>query len=162
MAQHLPTVTNRFYIPAIVDQVYADLDQCRQMRAGPVILLMSIFIAVTYSWVVDDRMNNLFPTSEEAHGQAIHWMRAVDAVSSALGSSQTASLETVQGLVITSFVAANIDKSQRSRLLLCLSATLARELGLHRIDHPSQATVANTAQAEMGRRLWWSICMLDW
>ncbi|KAL9109984.1 MAG: hypothetical protein Q9227_005507 [Pyrenula ochraceoflavens] len=43
-----------------------------------------------------------------------------------------------------------------------MALLIARELGLHRIDHPSNRDMSNTAQAEMGRRAWWYICASEW
>ncbi len=73
------------------------------------------------------------------------------------------SIEGIQGIIIASFVLANFEGfSRRARSLCSMAILLARELGLHCLDHPSNANSANSAQAEMGRRVWWYLAASDW
>ena len=72
-------------------------------------------------------------------------------------------LETVQGIILLSFVLSNTEGvSLRYRSLLSTGLLLSRELGLHRIDHESNAATANTIRAEIGRRVWWYLVATDW
>lgn len=72
-------------------------------------------------------------------------------------------LETIQGIIILAFAVSNTEGvSLRYRSLISTGLLLSRELGLHRIDHESNAATANTIRAEMGRRVWWYLVSTDW
>jgi hypothetical protein len=65
------------------------------------------------------------------------------------------SIEGIQGIIIAMFVLIHVDCfAPRCRHLISTGLLLGRELGLHCIDHPSNAALAHTIQAEMGRRVW--------
>ncbi|CAH0044340.1 unnamed protein product [Clonostachys solani] len=72
------------------------------------------------------------------------------------------SIEGVQGMILVGFMVAHIDGLHRYRVLFANALVLARDLGLHRIDHPHNSGKANTSQAEIERRVWWYLCASDW
>lgn len=162
VAFHFPYVIHTPSLPSMLEQVYADLNQKRPIKSGQIILLLSIFAAATYSWVESDCSSGLFTTSTEANDQVSLWTKAGEDVLDVASRSPNVSIEGVQGAIITAFLAAHIDGLHRYRLLFGASVVLARNLGLHRIDHPSNSRMANTAQAEIGRRVWWWLCAYDW
>lgn len=162
VVRHLPYVTHTPSLPSVLEQVYADLNQQRQIQSGQIILLLSIFAAATYSWVQSDCAYGLFSTSAEANDQAALWIKAAEDVLDFACRSPKVSIEGVQGAIIIGFVAAHLGGLHGCRVLFATGVVLARDLGLHRIDHPSNAGMANTAQAEIGRRVWWYLCASDW
>ncbi|GAD96578.1 hypothetical protein NECHADRAFT_47622 [Paecilomyces variotii No. 5] len=137
-----------------------DIDQIP--LSGQVILLLSIFAASTYFWVQNDCAYGLFSTPAVANEQASLWIKAAEDVLDIACRSPKVSMEGVQGAIIIGFVAAHLDGLHRYQMLFAMAVVLARDLGLHRIDHPSNSKMANTAQAEIGRRVWWHLCTSDW
>ncbi|KAF2672032.1 hypothetical protein BT63DRAFT_452530 [Microthyrium microscopicum] len=154
---HIPSLARIF------DDVYAGLGSQGHVKSGYVILLLGIFTSATHCWTREDCVMGLFSTSAQANEQSKIWAQASQDVIDVAHREASISIEGVQGTIIFFFALANIEGFTRhSRALLSLVIMLARDLGLHRIDHPSNADRANTAEAEMGRRLWWYICTSDW
>lgn len=162
IAHHLPHVTHTTSLPSLLDQVYADLSEQRQVQSGRIVLLLSLFAAATHSWVQYDCAYGLYSTSSEANEQTSLWIATAEDVLDIACRSPKVSIEGVQGSILTGFVAAHVDGLHRYRMLFGMSIVLARDLALHRIDHPSNTVMANTAEAEIGRRIWWYLCSSDW
>jgi hypothetical protein len=73
------------------------------------------------------------------------------------------SVEGIQGVTIAAFVVLSISGfSRRCKSLFNMALLLARDAGLHVLDHPSNASSANLARTEIARRLWWHIVSSDW
>jgi hypothetical protein len=73
------------------------------------------------------------------------------------------SMEGIQGVSIAAFVVLNISGfSRRCKALFNMALLLARDAGVHVLDHPSNADSANLARTEIGRRLWWYLVASDW
>lgn len=160
---HFPYVTHVPSLPYILEELYTDLNGQRQVKSGHVILLLSIFAGATHSWLHSDCEHSLFSTSAEANEQTPLWIKATEDVLDIAHRSTSVTMEGVQGILIASFVLVNLEGiSRRCRSLYSMAYLQARELGLHRIDHPSNAHMANTVQAEIGRRVWWYLCASDW
>ncbi|KAF2494682.1 hypothetical protein BU16DRAFT_487866 [Lophium mytilinum] len=150
-------------LPSILDELYACLNQQGQVKAGPMILLLSIMASSTHSWVRRDCERGVFSTSAEANKQSPSWIKATEDVIDIAHRSTRVSIEGIQGIIIASFVMGNIEGfSRKCRAMYSMALLLARELGLHCIDHPSMASAAKSANAEMGRRVWWYLAASDW
>jgi hypothetical protein len=162
VAHHLPYITHVPSIPLVLQQVYSDMTLQRQIQSGPIILLLSIFAVATYSWVDSDCIHGLFATSAEANSQAPLWIKAAEEILDIANRSSKVSIEKVQGIILVGFVVAHLEGLHRHRALFATSMVLARDLGLHRIDHPSNTDLVQTTQAEIGRRIWWHLCASDW
>lgn len=159
----LPFVTHVPSIPSILDDTYKSLTQYHQVKPGNVILLLSIFATATHTWVENDCRHGLFSTPAEANKQALLWVKALEYVLDVAHRSTRMSIEAVQGTIIVLFVLASLEGiTHRCRSLKSMALFLARDLGLHRIDHPSNTNMVKTAQAEIGRRVWWYIAASDW
>jgi hypothetical protein len=154
---HIPT------LPSILQEVYIGLNQQRHVKPGHIILLLGVLASATHCWVESDCNRGLFSTALEANNQALHWVKATENVLEVAHRTTKVSIEGIQGIIIVSFVLANIEGfSRRCRSLYSMTLFLARDIGLHRIDHPAEADAANTAEAEIGRRVWWYLCATDW
>lgn len=143
---------------SVLDEVYTCLNQQGLVKPGKIILLLGIFASCTHSWVQSDceERGCLFATPIDANLQAPLWVKSLEDVLDIAHRTTKVSLEGVQGIIITFFVMVNFEGfSRRCRALYNSALLLARELGLHCLDHPANAAVANTAQTEMGRRAWW-------
>ena len=147
----------------VLDDVYACLNQQGQVKSGPMILLLALFASCTNSWVQQDCERGLFSTSIEANSQSSLWVRATENVLDIAHRTGSVSIEGIQGIIIASFVVGNMEGiSRRCRSMYNMALLVARELGLHYLDHPSKAHLANSAQAEIGRRVWWYLVASDW
>ena len=154
---HVPTLRDT------LESLYIHLNDEGQVPPGHVILLLSIMASATYFWTDHDSEGGILATTKEADRQATLWTKATQDLVDACHRSTCLSLEAVQGIVITLFVIGNAEGcSYRYRFLVNLALLMCRELGLHRIDHPSSAGKFNRIQAEVGRRIWWYLVATDW
>ena len=127
------------------------------------ILLLSIFASCTHSWVQQDCERGLFSTSVDANSQSPLWLKATEDVLDIAHRTACVSIEGIQGLIIASFVLKNLEGvSRRCKSMYNMALLLARELGLNCLDHPANAHLANSAQSEIGRRVWWYLVATDW
>ena len=127
------------------------------------ILLLALFASCTNSWVQQDCERGLFSTSIEANSQSSLWVKATENVLDIAHRTGCVSIEGIQGIIIASFVVGNLEGiSRRCRSMFNMALLLARELGLHNLDHPSNAHSACSAQTEIGRRVWWYLVASDW
>lgn len=81
--------------------------------------------------------------------------------------SAQVSLEAVQAGILLTFHFCHLEGfTSRTRLLHSSALTMARDLGLHRIDVPSRtkmhATQSESIEKEVGRRVWWHLAGTDW
>lgn len=153
-------------LPAAIDDVYRQIEGQGPVRPGSLVLLLSIFANATHVWAPrddGDSEGSLFLSSAQANAQTPLWIKATYAVLNAAQNDAALALETIQGIIILSFVICNLEGvSLRYRSLISTALLLGRELGLHRLDHEARAAAANTLQVEMGRRVWWYLVATDW
>lgn len=150
-------------LPSILNEAYDCLKQQGKIKPGHIILLLGIFASCTSSWVQCDSHRGLFSTRAEAHQQSLLWLKATEDVVDISHRITRISIEGVQGISIATFVLLNMEGfSRRCRSLFNMTFLLARELGLHVLDHPSNAKIAHLAQTEIGRRVWWYLLASDW
>jgi len=160
---HIHHVVHTPSLAGILDEVYACVNQHGQVKCGSTILLLAIIASSTHSWAQSDSGRGLFSTSAEANIQSPLWIKAVEDVLDISHRTTSVSLEGVQGIIIAFFVLADLEGfSRRCKSLFNMALLLARELELHFLDHPSSIKLANSAQAEMGRRVWWYLVSSDW
>lgn len=160
---HIHHVVHTPSLPTILNDVYECLTQQGQMKPGNIILILGIFASATHSWVQEDCQRGLFSNSAQANSQPPLWLKAIEDVLDISHRTTRVSMEGIQGICVATFVILHIEGfSQRPKSLLNTCFLLARELGLHVIDHPSNSKSANSAEAEMGRRVWWYLVATDW
>jgi hypothetical protein len=126
-------------------------------------LLLGIFAISTHAWVKCDNVRGLFRTWQEANSQALLWVKAVEDVLDIFHRTSLVSIEGIQGISIAFFAVLNVEGfTRRCKSLFNMAFLLARELGLHFLDQPSDGKLANSAQTEIGRRVWWYLVAADW
>lgn len=155
------------YRPAVVPmfaRIYCSLTNQKPLKSGEVILLLSILASGCHSWSDQDcSARGLFSSSAEAAKQAMYWIEATEDLIDFAHRTTQVSVEGIQGIIVSMFVLIHVECfAPRARNLISTGLLLARELGLHCIDHPSNAAQAHTVQAEMGRRVWWYLVACDW
>ncbi|KAF4960422.1 hypothetical protein FSARC_10482 [Fusarium sarcochroum] len=141
-----------------------------QISAGPVVLLLAIFAFVARTWQHDDAgLAKLFPIYARAQAQANSWTVAAFNILEQCHRNSEVSLELVQGLSILNLATFYFDGlTSHGSTTLAQSIAMCRQLGLHRIDHPSDKACPQDnsglhgVSAEVGRRVWWRLVTLDW
>lgn len=162
--EHIHHIILTQSLPVILERTYSSLTHQGQVKSGDMILLLSIFGAAMHSWTVEDcRVRGLFLDCAEPHKRSALWVKATEDLLDIAHRTTRISLEGIQGIVITTFVSASYKGfSRRCWFLMNNALALAREIGLHCIDHPTNSDSANTAEAEVGRRVWWYLVASDW
>ena len=159
---HIHHVVHTPSLVSMLDEVYACLNQQSYVKPGNVILLLSIFASCTHYWIQQDCECGLFSTCSDANSQSPLWLQAIEDVLDVAHRTAYISIEGIQGIIIATYVLLNVDGfSRRCRSLYSIALLLARELKLHCLDHPSNDS-ANSAQAEIGRRVWWYLVATEW
>jgi hypothetical protein len=138
------------------------------MLPGQVALLMSMFGSASYAWTFHDMDESMYPNVESAHSQSTMWVRACLDLLDHCRRSSIRSFEALQAIVIAFFMLVNLEgMTLRYTSMVSQAICMAREIGLHRLDHPNYATSdhaprVGTITEEIGRRIWWYLCATDW
>jgi hypothetical protein len=153
-------------LPATIDDLYRKIENQEPIEPGHLVLLLGIIANTVEVWSWHDEVEgdgSIFQSAIEANAQTPLWIKsAMDVIKSGENGPPLA-LETIQGIIILAFAVSNTEGvSLRYRSLISTGLLLSRELGLHRIDHESNAATANTIRAEEGRRVWWYLVATDW
>ncbi|KAJ4243862.1 hypothetical protein NW762_014743 [Fusarium torreyae] len=141
-----------------------------QISAGPVVLLLAIFAFVARTWTHDDGdLVQLFPSYALAQTQANSWTVAAFDILEQCHRNSEVSLELAQGLSFLNLATFYFDGlTSHGSTTLAQTIAMCRQLGLHRIDHPSDKAHPQDnsglygVKAEIGRRIWWRLVTLDW
>jgi Fungal specific transcription factor domain len=159
---HTPTVR------ALLDDIYDKLAQDQPVAPGQVALLMSIFGSSSYAWTLHDMDPAMFIKLDDAHYQSTMWVRSCLDLLDHCRRCSIRSFEALQATVITFFMLVNLEgMTMRYASMVGQAISMAREIGLHRLDHPNfatseQAPKPGTIAEEIGRRIWWYLCATDW
>lgn len=161
---HTPTVR------AMLDEIYNKLEKDEPVDPPKIALLLSIFASTTYSWTFLDSAAHpgLFENVEDGNAQSPLWMKGCLDLVDRAGRCVTRSVEDIQAMIIAFFMLVNFEGiTLRYTGLVNQAISMARDLGLHRLDHPYPT--ANTAgpkpdtiSEEIGRRVWWYLSATDW
>jgi hypothetical protein len=153
-------------LPAIIDAVYRQLDNHEPVNPGHLVLFLSIVASAIHVWVprVDlETEHSLYLSSAQANAQTPLWIEATYTVIHATQNSSVPTLDMIQGIIILSFIVANLEGvSMRYRSLISTALLLSREMNLHRLDQDSDADAVDTVRSEMSRRVWWYLVATDW
>lgn len=165
---YLHHVVHRPSVRALVNELYDDLHQNQPIKTGQVSLLLAILASTTSFWSVRDMDDSPFSSVEQANEQSMSWAEAAFETLDYSRHTDCESIEDVQAMLILLFVVCNrVGIRAQARHLLFTAISVARELCLHRIDHPHNSEFANalppdSVRAEMGRRIWWYLVSTDW
>ncbi|EFQ99852.1 hypothetical protein MGYG_02864 [Nannizzia gypsea CBS 118893] len=153
-------------LPGVIDELYQQIAHQEPVKLGPLVLLLSIIASTTYVWGSHDDVphgNFLFSSSAQANAQTSLWIKATYEILNGGENGPPVELETIQGIIIISILLCNLEGvSLRYRSLISTGLLIGREIGLHRTDHESNATIPNAISMEMGRRVWWYLAATDW
>lgn len=159
-------VVHHSSLPATIDDIYRKIENQEPIEPGHLVLLLGIIANTVEVWSWHDEIegyDSIFPSAVEINSQTPFWIKSAMNVIKNGENGPPLALETIQGIIILAFAVSNTEGvSLRYRSLISTGLLLSRELGLHRIDHESNAATANTIRAEMGRRVWWYLVATDW
>lgn len=160
------------YMPTLESQikgVYKALAEGQQPDIAHVTLLLTVVATVLYfTKFLDD---DFFPDTQSDDREktfVLCFRSALDLLDHAR-RALTVSLELIQSAIILLFLDFNLEGlTQRVRGLLVQAISVARELGMHRLDclasrggeHPQ--TLELMVATEMQRRMWWHLVATDW
>lgn len=147
-----------------VNAFYVAVNVQHPVDVGLVALLLAICASVGF-W---DRHLGSSDTSSTTTSKASAFIskQALYAVEYTRLAAQI-SIEAVQASILLTFHFCHLEGfTSRTRLLHSSAVTMARDLGLHKIDAPS-TTATPTSQSkliemEVGRRVWWHLASTDW
>ena len=164
VAAHYPWVMHVPSLPKLLTDAYAALQQRKQVKPGPLILLLTIFACALNSWTgADSSPSSPYPSVAVAIDRAKVFVDAAFDIVNISKDNTLLPIEAVQGLIVLAFLLIKLEGlSRRCRFLFATCFWMARELGLHRIDHPSNKASADTVEAEIARRAFWYLAASDW
>ncbi|PHH79339.1 hypothetical protein CDD82_2441 [Ophiocordyceps australis] len=146
--------------------VYDAVDQGTPVHLGGLVLLLSIFACAMFAWTPKDDARCLFVSVSEAHAQTNKWFKAALDVMGYVQRTAHISFECLQGLNVGFFAITTIEGiSWRARAVHSHALAMARELGLHSIDHPRNRPQSDNTvciKTEYERRLWAYLASNDW
>ncbi|EOD44447.1 putative hydantoinase oxoprolinase protein [Neofusicoccum parvum UCRNP2] len=167
--EHVDYHHHILYSPTVrplVSRVYASLPSEQYYSPGRIALLLTIFASTAYFWRLTPIARHLFRSPPEALEAGRVWgIAALDVLelSRRVGMS---SLEDVQAMIIASSLFYHTEGySSRTRAIQNMALTMARDLGLHRVDFPQRPICGSASAAienEMKRRVWWHLAAKDW
>lgn len=160
------------YMPTLelqIKGVYKALAEHQSPDIAHVTLLLTVLATVLYfTKFLDD---DLFPDTRSDDRERTFMLcfrSALDLLDHAR-RTLTASLELIQSAIMLVFLDFNLEGlTLRARSLLVQAISVARELGMHRVDslpgrHNGQPqNLASMVEAEMQRRVWWHLVATDW
>lgn len=164
---HLDGIQAVMHLPSVRDmvaQMYINHSAGLSLSSGAVALVLAICASMG-AWELE--WDFLFPGSPSAmRVSSFITQEALSALEHARVSSQI-SIEAVQATILLTFQFCHFEGlSPHTRLLHTSAFTMARELGLHRIDalgsERSDPTQANMVELEVSRKVWWHLASTDW
>ncbi|KAG6170167.1 hypothetical protein E4U51_001050 [Claviceps purpurea] len=157
---HIPTLL------LCIQTIYSDIQNQKPVSLADLLLYFGMIASVTHSSSLGDDISMLFDSHEEAVAQCPTWIDAAFAMSDEFKRRGLTSLVCLQAQTILLKVSCYMEGSSvRNRNLGSTSITMARELGIHRIDLPGEkrsSAFKSEIEVEIARRVWWDNATLDW
>jgi hypothetical protein len=158
----LPTVRS------LMKNSYIRINQNESVQPGQAALLLSLFALSTFFYQPLSQPEPI-ATGSETTVLSKYWSRGALDVLEHSRRNTSGTLEDIQALVLMSYVAYHLDGfSARYRHFSALAASMARDLGLHRLDADDRTpTDSGTClrvliNREVKRRVYWHIIASDW
>ncbi|KAF2159684.1 hypothetical protein M409DRAFT_70865 [Zasmidium cellare ATCC 36951] len=163
---HLDAIQAVMHLPSVremVDKVYVAQSAGLPLSPGSVALILAICASMG-AWELE--WDFLFSDPSFAMKASSFITReAVSALEHARRSSQI-SVEAIQATILLTFQFCHFEGlSPHTRLLHSSAFTMARELGLHRVDASSEPSVSaqrDIVELEVARKVWWHLACTDW
>ncbi|KIW08003.1 uncharacterized protein PV09_00949 [Verruconis gallopava] len=164
VAAHFPWITYLPSLPEMLEEIYTAQSHKSQIKPGPLVLALAIFACATSSWTSKDcETRGLYNTVQAAAEQSRFWIDAAQDLVDISREYTTLSIEGISGSVLLSFLLVHLEGfTRKCRYLFSHTIWMARNLGLHRLDHPNSTWDAESVETEIARRVFWYICSCDW
>ncbi|KIW56211.1 hypothetical protein PV05_04889 [Exophiala xenobiotica] len=159
---HLPTVRS------VIKPFYLRLNQGETVHIGQAALLLSIFALAAFFYEPSESSKVATNPQDHLHLSKVFCKGALDVLDFSRRNT-SGTLEDVQAYIIMTVVTFYLDGfSARGRLLMMSATTIARDLGLHRLDAENEffgqktESVRDFIDREVKRRVFWFITSTDW
>ncbi len=159
---HLPTVRS------VIKSFYLRLDHGETVPTGQAALLLSIFALAAFFYEPSESSKVATNPQDHLHLSKVFCKGALDVLDFSRRNT-SGTLEDVQAYIIMTVVTFYLDGfSARGRLLMMSATTIARDLGLHRLDAENEffgqktESVRDFIDREVKRRVFWFITSTDW
>lgn len=172
-ATHLEATQHLLHINStrdLIDRVYDRLAIGQEVDPGALGLVLSICASVAYYYTAGTFGDHgIFHNHDTAHQMATLWARqglyTMEQVHIRTMTDPT--LEAVQSMVMLSFLFYHMEGfTCRARFMHSSAVTMARSLGLHKIDMPDGRPPPNKQldiiDREVRRKVWWHVTSTDW
>nr|POF18606.1 putative transcription factor lepb [Quercus suber] len=154
----------------MAETTYRQLYLDKPCKIGSIALMLAVYASADL-WGVR-RVATSRTSDRHTEMSAILAKNALCAVEHARMSSQI-TIESLQATILLMFYLSHLEGwTSRARLLHSSAVTMARDLGLHKIDAANNRSTTTTMtttvsqaqiiEAEIGRRIWWHITCSDW
>lgn len=155
-------------LPAIVHGIYTALVEEGSVDLGQLLLFMAIVAYTSYNCSSGSRICTIFGSHMDANLHSLHWSTAAVELVDELKKGCQFSIESLQGQTVLYKLLVFRDGSNlQNHGLLLTSISMARTMGLHRIDLTSDIVrnglgIKTQVDLEIARRLWWDLVATDW
>lgn len=151
---------------SLIKSLYTRISQRQPVLSGQAALLLSIFALSAFFHHPIGNIEQV-TSIDDATFLSKYWSRGALDVLEHSRRNTSGTLEDVQALIIMSYVTYHLDGfSTRYRHLFSLAISMARDLGLHRLDadedHPTKQGLHFLVDREVKRRVYWHLIASDW
>lgn len=161
---HVCYVLHNPTLQTLIRTAYLRIHQNEVFPPGQAALLLSVFSLSAFFYPVTAKSEVATTILEATHLSKIWATAALDMLNSSQHQT-SGSLEDVQAYIIMSFVTYHVDGfSARNRYIAAMAASMAKDLGLHRLDAnaPDPLNVSALINERVKRRVFWHIVSTDW
>ncbi|KAI3325840.1 fungal-specific transcription factor domain-containing protein [Xylariaceae sp. AK1471] len=159
---HLPTVRS------LMRSFYIRTNQKESVLPGQAALLLSLFALSAFFYQPKGNVE-LVVTGLDTAYLSKYWSKGALDVLEHSRRNTSGTLEDIQALILMSYVTYHLDGfSARYRHFSALTVSMARDLGLHRLDADGDApedrgtSLRDFIDQEVKRRVYWHIIAADW
>jgi hypothetical protein len=161
---HMCCVLHNPTVRTFIRTNYLRIHQNEVVPPGQAALLLSIFSLSAFFYPVTTNSEVATTSLEATHLSKIWATAALDMLNNSQRHT-SGNLEDVQAYIIMSFVTYHLDGfSARNRYVAAMAASVAKDLGLHRLDanSPDPLDLHAVISDRVKRRVFWHIVSTDW
>ncbi|KAI8945745.1 fungal-specific transcription factor domain-containing protein [Xylaria longipes] len=165
---HMCRILNLPTVRSLMKSFYAGVNRNESVLPGQAALLLAIF-ALSAFFYQPPSSAEVLAIGNDRTCLSKYWSRGALDVLEHSRRNTSGTLEDVQALILMSYVTYHLDGfSARYRQLLAIAVSMARDLGLHRLDSNDCTSTSYTSSLrvlidhEVKRRVYWHLISSDW
>ncbi|KAI0974089.1 fungal-specific transcription factor domain-containing protein [Xylaria arbuscula] len=165
---HMCRILSLPVVRSLMKSFYSQINQNKPVAPGQAALLLALF-ALSVFFYQPAGSAEVLEIENDRTNLAKYWSRGSLDVLEHSRRNTSGTLEDVQALILMTYVTYHLDGfSTRYRQLSAMAVSMARDLGLHRVDsedctlnrHPS--SLRALIDHEVKRRVYWHLVASDW